>query len=388
VRQQAFELELGAAHCGPKRLDDGADAKVMSGVARHAAGTYSSRCANILSSVAEDHLVDVGIPTRGRPRFLAQAIECVLAQTYGSWRLIISENAAEGAVAEIVEAYAGDPRIRYVSTQERFANVAKAQNVVYSLGNAPYVALLHDDDLWDPEFLERRVEAFEQTPDCGYVFGGNRIIDEEGRELSRTKPALAGGVHAPTTVVPLLLRNDAVPQAPTAMIRRAAFNAVGGAYDERFERDDQEMYLRLALRFPVHYLDVWDSSFRIHAGQLSYQTVTGESTLTYEEHVDALVRRELPEARLPEGERRRRRASALVTATVDALLDGDHDRARARLSEAVRVRPASLVNPRVAVALPAFVLGGPWRRLLLRARVASRKRDYLRGLRDASQSRP
>jgi glycosyltransferase involved in cell wall biosynthesis len=324
-------------------------------------------------------LVDVGIPTYGRPRFLAQAIECVLAQTFKGWALAISENSATGVIAEIVKPYLDNSSIRYVSTTERFSGPAHAKNVLFDLGQAPYIAQLHDDDLWDPEFLERRVRVFEQHPDCAYVFGGNLNVDEEGKEISRSVPALEEGEHQPTTIVPLLLENQAVPMPPTTMIRRQAYEAVGGSFDERFMNDDYEMFLRLALRYPVYYLSVWDSAYRIHPQQVTYRTRVGDQLLSFHEHVDQLVRRELPEARLPERERRRRRAAALVSASIDAFLDADRPRALARLREAARIRPAVLVYPRVALALPALVLGQFWRGLLARARAMSRRRDYVRG---------
>jgi glycosyltransferase involved in cell wall biosynthesis len=324
-------------------------------------------------------LVDVGIPTHGRPRFLTDAIECVLAQTYTGWELTISENSAEGVVADIVKPYLEHPKVHYVSTTERFSGPAQAKNVLFGLGEAPYVALLHDDDLWDPEFLERRVDAFRDHPECGYVFGGNRNIDDEGAELSRSVPALTEGEHESEAVVPLLLRNESIPMPPTAMIRRSAYESVGGSFEERFMNDDYEMFLRLALRYPIYYVDVWDSAYRIHPQQVTYRTRVGEQLLAFHDHVDELVRRELPRAQLPETERRRRRAAALVSAAIDALLEADRSRALARLKDAARIRPAVLLHPRVALALPAFVLGQYWRRLLGRARVVSRRRDYVRG---------
>jgi glycosyltransferase involved in cell wall biosynthesis len=348
-------------------------------VAPHAGILAGAEASVLFAVMTAMPLVDVGIPTYGRPRFLSEAIECVLAQTYTSWELAISENSAEGAVAEIVKPYLEHPKIHYVSTTERFSGPAQAKNVLFGLGEAPYVALLHDDDLWDPEFLERRVDVFQRHSDCGYVFGGNLNVDEEGRELSRSVPALAEGEHQPEAVVPLLLRNESIPMPPTAMIRRGAYESVGGSFEERFMNNDYEMFLRLALRYPVYYVDVWDSAYRIHPQQVTYRTRVGEQLLAFHDHVDELVRRELPEAQLPETERRRRRAAALVSAAIDALLEADRSRALARLKEAARIRPAVLLHPRVALALPAFVFGQFWRRLLGRARVVSRRRDYLRG---------
>ena len=68
---------------------------------------------------AAEPIVDVGIPTHGRPAYLAEAIDCVVAQTFRDWRLTISEN-GEGNefVARIVEPYLADPRISHVVVGE------------------------------------------------------------------------------------------------------------------------------------------------------------------------------------------------------------------------------------------------------------------------------
>ena len=50
-------------------------------------------------------------------------------------------------------------------------------------------------------------------------------------------------------------------------VRRSAYAAVGPIFDERFPSWDFDMYLRIAIRFPVGHLDVWDSNFRVHTQQ-------------------------------------------------------------------------------------------------------------------------
>jgi hypothetical protein len=46
---------------------------------------------------------------------------------------------------------------------------------------APYMALLHYDDRWSPEFLARRVAFLERHPSCAMAFAGGQVIDEDGR---------------------------------------------------------------------------------------------------------------------------------------------------------------------------------------------------------------
>jgi hypothetical protein len=336
---------------------------------------------------ADELLVDVGIPTRPRhggelPRYLAAAVESVLAQTFPRWRLTISENALEGdaAVASLLRPYLEDARVRHVLT-ERDLSGAGNSTFLLQAGSAPYVAILHDDDVWDPEWLERRVAFLEAHPECGYVFAGNRLIDEQGDEFGRSQPEYPEGVHDPREVVPLLLERKGMPMPPTALVRRSAYEAVGPVFDERFPAWDYDMVIRLAARFPVGYLDVWDSGFRIHTTQQTYGERWGERKILLEDVLDEILATSAPELRLPEPARRRRRADAHMSAALDAIETGRRREALRLVAGGLRIRPATVANPRLAAVLLSLPFGRRSRPFLTRVRRVVRRRNYLHGRR-------
>ena len=175
--------------------------------------------------------VDIGLPTRGEAPYIAESIDSILAQTHSAWHLLISENGPEGSeLGERIRPYLADERIEYSPTG-RDLGAAKNHTRLIQYGSAPYVAILHDDDRWDPEFLERRVEFLESHPDCGFVFSANREMDERSSETGRSRQVLAEGVHPPEELVPLLLRHNLIGM-PTVLVRRSAYEAVGPAFDE------------------------------------------------------------------------------------------------------------------------------------------------------------
>lgn len=333
---------------------------------------------------ASETVVDVGIPTRrrrdGRPRWLLEAVESVLAQTLDRFRLVVRENAAgEGTLREALEPYLGDPRVRYVASG-REQTAIENNNALLVAGDAPYVTILHDDDVWAPEFLERRVAFLEEHPACGFVFGGHKLIDDDGVELARSTPALTAGPHAPVEYVPLLMRHLGKPMPPTALVRRAAYEAVGAAFDPRFPAWDYEMWMRLGARFGAGYVDGWDSSFRVHSQQATYAERWGENWVVFEDHIRGLLERDLPELEIPEEEWRRRRARAFVSAALDAAEAGTARRSLALLREGARTDVGAVArNPRTGAALATVVLGSAGRRALSRARQVVRRRNYLGG---------
>src|SRR6185312_10022575 len=133
--------------------------------------TRSRRCADTTLRVSESRpRVDVGMPTRGEAPYIGEAISSVRTQTYPDWTLHVSENGPGGGeLQQRLAPYLADERVRYSATG---GDLGAAQNHTRLLraGDAPYVAILHDDDRWDPGFLERRVEFLERHPECGFVF--------------------------------------------------------------------------------------------------------------------------------------------------------------------------------------------------------------------------
>ena len=124
------------------------------------------------------------MPAYRRPQFIGQAIASVLAQTHANWRLVVSENGPGGGDVEAaVSEFTDDPRVQYTATGRNLGAPANWTRLIQQ-ATSPYVTLLQDDDVWDPQFLARRVAFLERHRSCAFVFSGERKIDHEGREIA------------------------------------------------------------------------------------------------------------------------------------------------------------------------------------------------------------
>jgi glycosyltransferase involved in cell wall biosynthesis len=290
----------------------------------------------------ESPQVDVLIPTHGRSPYLRDAIESVVNQTYRSWRLTISENGPVGSpLAESLRPYLSDPRIRLVATGR---DVGAAQNAadLVSSATARHVGLLHDDDLWDPTFLERRVAFLDAHPTCGLVFSGCRVIDAFGAEVFRTKPTLAEGLQPRRAFLRRLYRSNLIV-IPTVLVPRSVYRELG-SLNATVLFYDYEMWLRIASSFDVGYLACWDAAYRVHAKQTTYEQSPrlGELRLRLLDEVDERLPRDISAF-----DRRRARASALLHVAVDALGRGELRQSAAALVSAFRTYPLVGFDPKV-----------------------------------------
>ncbi len=97
------------------------------------------------------------------------------------------------------------------------------------------------------------------------MFGGVKEIDESGKLIRTNERDVPSGLIRRDTILPIMYANCVV-MPPTALVRRAAYDAVGPAFKEVF-LNDHEMWIRLSAHADVGYLPVADSEYRFHAMQ-------------------------------------------------------------------------------------------------------------------------
>jgi glycosyltransferase involved in cell wall biosynthesis len=319
----------------------------------------------------------VGIPTYERPSYVVQAIESVLAQRFENWSLLVCED-GEGtrATREAVEPYFSDPRIRFRAAG-RWVGLVGNKNLLIDAGTAPYLALLDDDDLWEPTFLSRRVSFLEEHSGCGFVFSPVSYMDASGEALGRSESFEGGGVLPRSEFLPALLRANMI-RTPSVLMRRRALEAVGDRLDERFPVvNDWELWLRLAMRFDVGQLPGADARYRLHGPQMILNARIGDEALRLTRHADELLATIDPELRLSPEELKRLEGGWVVSTAVDAAEDGNVRAALSRLAEARRLSPRALADRRVAGILAGALLGQRGGRVVasLRRRTRTRRAE-------------
>ena len=100
-------------------------------------------------------LVSIITPCYNAAPFISQAIESVLAQSFGDWEMIIVDDCSTDNT-DIVVGKIKDPRIRYIKN-EKNSGAAVSRNRALREANGRWVAFLDSDDLWKPEKLEKQI---------------------------------------------------------------------------------------------------------------------------------------------------------------------------------------------------------------------------------------
>jgi glycosyltransferase involved in cell wall biosynthesis len=133
--------------------------------------------------VARVNKVAIGIPVYNGANYLTAAIDSILAQSYGDFDLLISDNASTDGTEDICRAYARkDRRIRYIR-QPRNLGAAANYNVLVRTSGSPYFKWAAHDDLLAPGFLAACVEVLDRDPTVVLASPASILIDETGAPL-------------------------------------------------------------------------------------------------------------------------------------------------------------------------------------------------------------
>lgn len=197
-------------------------------------------------------LVSVILPVYNGKKFLSEAIESVIAQTYSDWEIIAVNDGSTDASLEILRKYEQQlPSKINVINQENYG-ISIARNRAIASAKGEYIAFLDCDDLWLPNKLKKQVDFLDSNSEIGllysdcYVLDSNSNMKEDIYSL-RTKPRKGNIFH-------ILLYNNFIPTS-TVIVRRGVLKEIG-LFNPRYKiSQDYDLWLRIAETYPVDFLN-------------------------------------------------------------------------------------------------------------------------------------
>lgn len=200
-------------------------------------------------------LVSTVIPSYNYGRFVCDAVESALAQTYQPVEVIVVDDGSTDDTRQRLERFGG--AIRYVHQQNKGLSAARNTGVRHAQGE--WVALLDADDVWHRDKTRIQLDAIQELGNVGLV--GSMPASELPSELPANPPVER------VTVRDFMVSSRMGPSG--ALIRRSCFSEVG-LFDESLTSiEDRDMWLRLASRFTCVAVLSPCWWYRPHQGQMS-----------------------------------------------------------------------------------------------------------------------
>ena len=187
-------------------------------------------------------LVSVIITVYNRTQYIKQAIESVLCQTYNDFEIIVADDLKNETIENICQSF-NDSRIKYYANPTNLGVALSVKEAIEN-SNGQFIAILNDDDSWEPQFLEKLVLPLKADHEIILAFSNHWIIDENGvidAEYSESNSSLYGraGLNEGKlgNLEDFVLKKNGIPLAMAAIFRKDALNLdlickeVSGAYD-------------------------------------------------------------------------------------------------------------------------------------------------------------
>jgi alpha-1,3-rhamnosyltransferase len=234
-----------------------------------------------------DPLVTVWIPSYNHGRWLAEAIESALGQTYSNVEVVIVDDSSSDNSLEIAGSYAAahPERVR-VLTHPGGANrgLSATANLAIEHTRGVYWAGLPSDDLLSPDMVERHVEVLEADPALLFAYGYARTVDADGTPIGRDS-LIGENINLHPRPLERLLHANWIPGMSVLVRREALSRLVPRLYDETLVYCDWDVWIRLVAHGPIAFLPRVVANYRVHGANL---TIEHDGAVARRRYLDVL----------------------------------------------------------------------------------------------------
>ncbi|HWL14801.1 MAG TPA: glycosyltransferase [Opitutus sp.] len=215
-------------------------------------------------------LISVVLPVYNAERYLAGAMESILAQSFTRFELLaIDDGSRDGSLAILQRFARRDRRVHIVSRPN--TGIVGALNDGLAAASAPLIARMDADDVALPDRFARQFNYMEENRNCVALGTAVDFLDESGhRVMSCPRPLDHASIESG-----LLKGDGGMIIHPSVMLRRDAVLSIGGYRRQAEYVEDLDLYLRLALVGRLANLPETLLCYRIHTTSINFTKNAG-----------------------------------------------------------------------------------------------------------------
>jgi glycosyltransferase involved in cell wall biosynthesis len=204
-------------------------------------------------TINERPLVSIVTPSYNQAEYLEETIQSVLSQTYSPLEYLIVDGGSTDGSKDIIQKYS-EHLAWWVSEPDHGQTDAINKGFAHARGEI--LAWLNADDLYEPQAVEEAVHYLVHNPQVGMVYGDALLIDKQG--------AVLGKFPARQTSYQKLRRGSVHIPQQAAFFRASVWHEVAPLDISFYFAMDYDLWVRIAKRYPIHYLPRTWARFRIH----------------------------------------------------------------------------------------------------------------------------
>ena len=240
-------------------------------------------------------LVSICIPTYNAEKYINETLNSILKQSYDNIEIIIGDNASNDNTEQLVQEFNNTHNLD-ISYYKNLENLGYSGNCnkLIGLANGEFVAIYHSDDVYNPDIIKEQVALLVEDKALAGCFTGFTFIDSNSvdKKIWLTQPSNKKltdvTIYNYDVYINKLINKYQNPLfCPSSMIRKKAYDLVGG-YNENIKFvEDQDMWIRLLEHYNLAVINREMVQYRIHAQQGSaiYNDITREKVSPMIKHI-------------------------------------------------------------------------------------------------------
>ncbi len=202
------------------------------------------------------------MPVYNASKFLREAVDSILAQTFTDFELVIINDGSEDDSDEIIKSYS-DPRIKYINNSQN-QGIVKSLNQAVESSCGKYIARMDADDIAYSDRLKIQVGYLENNKNIKLLGARVRLIDDNGIPFDHW--------NYPTTIdgVKEAIKHSCCFSHPSVMLERTVFDEFNG-YDINYQvaGEDYDLWIKILNKYDGLNLDMVLTDYRIHSTNFS-----------------------------------------------------------------------------------------------------------------------
>ena len=211
-----------------------------------------------MSNFKNEIIVTVYIISYNYGKFLEQAIESVLNQTFSRWELLIFNNGSNDETSEVMNLYKNDSRISLYHLKK--TNLPTVANLAIKKSKGKYIIRLDADDFFDEHILLLLTTYLERSSDTALAVPDFYLIDENGNIISHEKSLKLQEKNRKT---------DTPPNGACTLIRLSVLKEIGGYREDLGAQDGFDLWSKIRNKYRTANVNLPLFFYRRHGQNLT-----------------------------------------------------------------------------------------------------------------------
>lgn len=227
-------------------------------------------------------IISLIVPTYNSAAFIDETLHAIMAQQHRDLEIIVVDDHSSDDTCDIVLAM-NDARIKCVRLKQNHGGPSRPRNIGATLAQGKYVCFCDSDDQLQPWMIAQSIEFLEMSPELGLCFWNVVKFDDHTRieqppflasypdfhRLPKKQVAEKWFVIESRHAYHALFFANFILTPGCVVVPRRVFQQVGWFDDTLKNGDDRDMWLRIAKRYPIGYIDDIGLRYRERAGSIS-----------------------------------------------------------------------------------------------------------------------